>query len=55
MKHDRLTRRNGDGTTWVKCAVCDMQDKCDYTKDTCCHEFKRTRPSKDWYYVEENE
>lgn len=40
MNQNRLTRRNEDGTTWVKCAVCDMQDKCDFTKETCCHELQ---------------
>lgn len=40
MKYERLTRRNEDGTTWVKCAVCDIQDKCDFTKETCCQELQ---------------
>lgn len=40
MKYERLTRRNTDGTTWVKCAVCDIQDKCDFTKETCCQELQ---------------
>ncbi len=40
MEYKRLTRRNADGTTWVKCAVCDIQDKCDFTKETCCQELQ---------------
>lgn len=40
MKYKRLTRRNEDGTTWVKCSVCDIQDKCDFTKETCCQELQ---------------
>ena len=40
MKYERLTRRNADGTTWVKCAVCDIQDKCDFTKESCCQELQ---------------
>ena len=40
MEYKRLTRRNEDGTTWVKCAVCDIQDKCDFTKETCCQELQ---------------
>lgn len=39
MDYKRLTRRNQDGTTWVKCAVCDIQDKCDFTKESCCQEL----------------
>jgi len=38
--YKRLTRRNNDGTTWVKCAVCDIQDKCDFTKESCCQELQ---------------
>ena len=40
MEYKRLTRRNEDGTTWVKCAVCDIQDKCDFTKECCCQELQ---------------
>ena len=40
MDYKRLTRKNKDGTTWVKCAVCDSQDKCDFTKETCCQELQ---------------
>lgn len=40
MKDERLTRRNADGTTWVKCASCDIQDKCDFTKESCCQELQ---------------
>ena len=40
MKYERLTRRNQDGTSWVKCAVCYIQDKCDFTKETCCQELQ---------------
>lgn len=40
MKYKRLTRRNEDGTSWVKCAVCDIQDKCDFTKESCCQELQ---------------
>lgn len=40
MRYNRLTRRNKDGTTWVKCAKCDIQDKCDFTKETCCQEMQ---------------
>lgn len=40
MEYKRLTRRNTDGTTWVKCANCDIQDKCDFTKETCCQELQ---------------
>lgn len=35
-KYKRITRRNEDGTTWVKCVCCDNVDTCDYTKDSCC-------------------
>ena len=40
MEYKRLTRRNTDGTTWVKCAICDIQDKCDFTKECCCQELQ---------------
>ena len=40
MEYKRLTRRNADGTTWVKCSVCDIQDKCDFTKESCCQELQ---------------
>ena len=40
MEYKRLTRRNIDGTTWVKCASCDIQDKCDFTKESCCNELQ---------------
>ena len=36
-EYKRLTRRNKDGTTWVKCSACDNQDKCDITKESCCN------------------
>ena len=36
-EYKRLTRRNKDGTTWVKCSDCDNQDKCDITKESCCN------------------
>ena len=34
--YKRITRRNEDGTTWVKCVCCDNVTTCDYTKDSCC-------------------
>lgn len=34
--YKRLTRRNEDGTTWVKCVSCDKVATCDYTKESCC-------------------
>lgn len=39
-EYKRLTRRNEDGTTLVKCADCYIQDKCDFTKETCCEELQ---------------
>lgn len=35
-EYKRLTKRNEDGTTWVKCSACDNQDECDITKESCC-------------------
>lgn len=34
--YKRITRRNEDGTTWVKCVWCDNVATCDYTKESCC-------------------
>lgn len=34
--YKRITRRNEDGTTWVKCVCCDNVATCDYTKESCC-------------------
>lgn len=38
--YKRLTGRNEDGTTYVKCADCYIQDKCDLTKEVCCEELQ---------------
>ena len=34
--YKRITRRNEDGTTWVKCVCCENVATCDYTKESCC-------------------
>lgn len=34
--YNRITRRNEDGTTWVKCVCCENVATCDYTKESCC-------------------
>lgn len=34
--YKRITRRNEDGTTWVKCVWCENVATCDYTKESCC-------------------
>lgn len=36
IDYKRITRREEDGTTWVKCVRCDNVDICDYTKESCC-------------------
>ena len=38
--YKRLTRRNNDGTSWVKCVCCDKVSTCNYTKDSCCQELQ---------------
>lgn len=38
--YKRLTRRNEYGTALVKCEACYIQDKCDFTKETCCEELQ---------------
>ena len=39
-EYKRLTRRNEDGTTWVKCPACEIYDICDFTHECCCEELQ---------------